>query len=302
MIFDKKTYESRDVSAFPIWCQPWYLKAICADRWNVRYIFEEEEVKAVWVYGERVVLGIRSINFPTFLKYNGLFFPADQVDVDKMKLLLDSLPSRVKMTTSFQLGLHERIPELSAWFKDRAFAQKLRHTYVWDVGRGKEELLRGMEGNYRRMINKHIDSCDFSMVSLEKAAELYGFHREWVGDLANHGIKEEQFKNTLKALYEHKAGGVFELIKDGVKIASAMVSFDKGKGFYLLAVNNKEYNKIYPGVLMAYQLACYAFDHGIKELDFLGSDIESIARVWRKLGAEQDQYLYVSKSAIKSKS
>ena len=58
----------------------------------------------------------------------------------------------------------------------------------------------------------------------------------------------------------------------------------------------KDYNKIYPSVLMADAVMSYVSEKGVLRVDFLGSDIEAISRVWRKLGAKKLHYIYMNKS------
>ena len=66
----------------------------------------------------------------------------------------------------------------------------------------------------------------------------------------------------------------------------------------MLAGNNTALKKIYPGVQMAYYTAKYLIQHtNVSQLDFVGSDIDSIARIWRKIGAKLVTYsYYASKS------
>ncbi len=301
MIGSKDSYLLCDSDQLPIWCQAWYLQAVCGDRWDCRFIEKGGNVEAIWVFGLTKKMGFKSINFPTFLKYNGLFY-AEEVKEDRYELLgmelMKSLPHRVKMSVEYTPGMHEKIGKVIQEFKDRAFAQKLRQTYVWDLRLGAKALLQGMDGNYRRMINKQKDVVDLVAASKKEAEELYDFHKDWVDDLGNHGVTRVRYIELIEALYDRHAGEVLNVRIEGKKIASVCVLYDKKKAYYLLAVNNKEYKKVYPAVLMAYEVAKYISEKGIEELDFLGSDLESISRVWRKLGAKKAEYLYMNKSHI----
>ena len=100
----------------------------------------------------------------------------------------------------------------------------------------------------------------------------------------------------LDVLYERESGEVLSIYRGEEKIASVLLLRDVDVAYYLLAVNNKEYKKIYPAVLMAEKVRGYASEKGVRRVDFLGSDIESISRVWRKLGAEKHEYLFMNKS------
>ncbi len=283
----------------PVWCNAWYLDAVCGDAWDCRFVVNEGKILAVWVYGERIKWGLRSINFPTFLKYNGLFFDEEvkieQRDEMGLKLLME-LPRRVKMSVEFMSGVEHEVPSVMSALEARAFAQKERTTYIWEIGRGREELLKGMDGNYRRMINKQKDGCELRSETRTGAMELYEFHREWVGDLREYGVSQKEYERLIGVLYDRGTGEVMSLYKEEAKIASVLLLRDGKTVYYLLAVNNKDYNKIYPSVLMADAVMSYVSEKGVLRVDFLGSDIEAISRVWRKLGAKKLHYIYMNKS------
>ena len=298
MILGKELYREYNTEGFPLWCQPHYLDAVADSRWDCRCLVENDEVVAVWVYGYTSKLGLRSINFPTFLKYNGPFF-LDKIEEgrcdDLARELFDSMPYFVKMSMEFQPEIHDKLPLLVAKMHSKSFSQLVRQTYVWNINDSRDELLSRMDGNYRRMINKHQASLILHTVSEERAQDLYDFHAKWVDDLANHGLERDRFSAVIKSLYENNTGRVVELECEGTKISSVLIIYDRRQAYYLLSVNNKEYKKLYPAVLMANELAGYLSTQGIRSIDFLGSDIESISRVWRKIGAKRKEYLFMNK-------
>lgn len=295
----KKEYISYAQDHLSIWCQSWYLDAVCGDEWDCRFIVKADKIIAVWVFGLRVKWGLKSINFPTFLKYNGIFFwggvKNEEKDAIGMKLLAE-LPKSVKMSVEFMPGIEGEVPSVIKALEDRAFAQKERTTYRWELGKGKEVLLKAMDGNYRRMIKKQGKAFELRSETREEAMEMYDFHTKWVGDLRDHGVTREEYARVIDAFYEHESGEVVSLYKEGVKIASVLLMRDDKTVYYLLAVNNKDYNKIYPSVLMSDKISSYVSERGVKRIDFLGSDIESISRVWRKLGAEKYSYIFMNKN------
>ncbi len=299
MIKERQSYKKSKHNHLPVWCQVWYLDAVCGAGWDCRFMEKDGVVQAVWVFGEKMKWGLRSINFPTFLKYNGLFFGSGVMSEEKDEIgvkLMEALPRSVKMSVEFMPGIAAEVPSVVSSLEERAYAQKWRTTYVWEIGAERETLWRGMDGNYRRMINKQLDDCVLRIESKDKAMEMYDFHTEWVGDLREHGVKKEDFNRVLDVLYERESGEVLSIYRGEEKIASVLLLRDVDVAYYLLAVNNKEYKKIYPAVLMAEKVRGYASEKGVRRVDFLGSDIESISRVWRKLGAEKHEYLFMNKS------
>lgn len=298
MTFGKQLYRKHKTEGFPLWCQAHYLDAVAGSQWDCRFVVEDDEVVAVWVYGQTSKMGLRSMNFPTFLKYNGPFF-LDKLERDRYddigKGLFDSMPYFVKMSMEFQPEIHDKLPLLVESMRSKSFSQLLRHTYVWEIKDTQEELSSRMDGNYRRMINKHKESLVLQPASVEEARNLYDFHSKWVDDLVNHGVSRERFNAVIKSVYENKTGQVIDLEYEGRKISSVLIIYDRSQAYYLLSVNNKEYKKIYPAVLMANELAGYLSIQGIRSIDFLGSDIEAIGRVWRKIGAKKKDYLFINK-------
>ncbi len=295
----KDTYKTLSQNHLPIWCQDWYLDAVCGDAWDCRAKVKSEQVLAVWVFGYRQRWGLRSINFPTFLKYNGVFFAETLTDAEAESYAMEcvkELPRTVRMSIEFIPGIQGRIPGVIELFRKRAFAQKERTTYIWDVRPIHEELIQKMDGNYRRMIAKRREECRLQYEDRMSARELWDFHGEWVGDLREHGVKKGDFLKLVDALYDRDAGEVISLYKGEDRVSSVLLLRDKEVVYYLLSVNNKTFNKLYPSVLMAERVAAYASEKGVQYIDFLGSDIDSISRVWRKLGATKHSYLFMNKS------
>jgi len=119
-----------------------------------------------------------------------------------------------------------------------------------------------------------------------------------MGALSMHGIKSSQLIALIERLEREKRGKLICLYYEEELLGASLVCWDMRTAYYLFAGNNKKFNKLYPGVQTAWMTMKYLKEHTkVKRLDFLGSSIPSIAKIWSKLGAEKNHYPLVRQKA-----
>lgn len=279
----------------PIYLSSWFLNEVCGmDHWNVCYYDIDGEVQAIWVYFIKKKAGLKYITMPTLVKYMGPFFltkvtPEEKGRmVQKMKLML---PSTSYFYQQWEPSIQEDLIN-----KNINLDHCDRDTFLWDISVNSEDLQSKMDSNYRRAIRKHTDQLYISMrdqhISTTEEIDLFiQLIERTMGSLNDHKLQKESIIKLILESEQRKAGKLIMLYHEEKLVGGSFTIWDSQKAYYVFAANNMEYNKWYPGVQTAWKTVHYLKENtSVSQLDFLGSSIESIARVWRKIGAVKTKY------------
>ena len=284
----------------PIFLEDWYLDIACSDgQWSCTYYEEDGVVLALYFYFLKQKWGLKYMTMPTMVKYMGPVFAAHVSEHEK-GAITQSMESKLPTSSAF---VQQWMPNTFQLLLDPKIniSYISRDTFIWNC-LDNEDLLAEMDGNYRRAIKKYNTTLlGESPKSLEdKKDQFITLLESGMGSLKTHGIAKEQLIKLIDALEVKQKGKLICLYSEQVLLAASLVCWDDNKAYYLFAAGNKAYNKWYPGVQMAWSTMQYLKEHTeVKQLDFLGSSIPSIAKVWSKLGADKKHYPLVSqKSSI----
>ena len=277
----------------PVYLQGWYLDIACSDgKWEVCFAEIDGQVVAIAPYFIKRKLKLSYITMPTLVKYMGPIFDESIVETDKQKLLDQMnlmLPSSSYFMQQWQPSMYNYVST-----KKNAVEYKTRDTYLLDISQDSESILARMNDNYRRSIKKYSAniSCDFRQKStMREINQFISLLESTMGTLSNHKLTNAQVTKLVLALEKKSQGKLLSLYYKGELLASSLVSFDQQSAYYIFAANNKKFKKLYPGIQTAWQSILYLQENSTaKQLDFLGSSIESIAKIWKKLGASKYHY------------
>lgn len=261
----------------PPFLHPEFLDLICKNgTWHVL----TEDVKnpnVLWFYYLKKKV-VPYITMPALAKYMGPFI----LDSSTEKHVLDTMISKLPKTT---YTYQQWNPETS--FKHANAVQK-GQSFIWDVSISADQLLKNMNANYRRSISKYQKAIAFdNTIPSSQSIELL---KKSISDIEMTGLSEQALLHVFDWIRASDMGAVLGLKYQEQYIATAVILYHKQSAYYLLAGNQRVQGNIYPGVQMAWYTAQFIQELQIPNLDFLGSNIESIATIWTKLGATKVNY------------
>lgn len=284
---------------FPVIWEDWFLDILCegGERKFLEYK-ENKQLVGLWLYWKKRKLGLIYITMPPAVKYMGPVFKPALSQAQKEK----AYDYMCLMLPSSSYYVQQFLPEIDS-LKSVISGDKTveRTTFIWDLSPTMDELHQALDGNNRRAIRKYEESGgkldDENLKQKSTKAEIDAFIEMLVssmGPLEEHGISEMQLTKLIKAA-ESRSKGKLIVCRNHVEIIGAsFIVWDKKRAYYLFAGNQKDHRKLYPGVLTVWKTASFLKVHTtVKDLDLYGSSIESIARVWKKIGAKEQSYLLV---------
>jgi len=277
----------------PVYLQNWYLDIACSDgKWKICYAEKEGCVQGISIYYIKKKLRLSYITMPTLVKYMGPFFDQSLAESDKQKVL-DTMNLMLPSSSYFLQQWH---PSTYAFVSESSMVIPFRErtTYLLNVEAEEDSLLQTMNDNYRRSIKKYKQEvyCDFRQKSTTFEVEAFiDLLESTMGSLADHKLSKEQVVQLVHTLEERGAGKLISVYYNNEHLGSSLISFDEHSAYYIFAANNRKFNKLYPGVQTAWRSILFLKENTeVKQIDFLGSSIESIAAVWKKLGATKNSY------------
>ncbi len=279
--------------------QPWWWDAVCGpDGWGAAVV-----ETGVWPYFRTRRWGVPVATMPPYTTYSGPFlapFSAQwptwrrlQWEQRTLERLAERLPSgcffRQNCLPEFDYGL----PLLWAGFR-----LSTRYTYVFPAGCRTGEIYSNL---------KHALRTDLRRAQREvwveptwDAGRLFALY---VGSLHRRGLRRPYapFKRLLSALRQRGrgVGWVARCRRDGADIAGLLLAFDERQGAVVMA--GRAHRQGYPGALhrLYWEAIGFCCAHGLA-LDFEGSMLTGVERVFRAFGALQRPYLQVSRFFKKS--
>lgn len=283
---------------FPVIWEDWFLDILCEGGvWKILEYREQNEVQGIWLFWQKKKLGMTYITMPPAVKYMGPAFNKKLSQAQKQKAY-DYLSLMLPTSSYF---VQQFLPELLA-LKSTIHTDKTveRATYIWDISKSSNVLKQELDGNYRRAIRKYEEQEETNNQDSEQnatTAEIDAFSDLLIasmGPLEDHGITKTQLTTLIQSAESRSKGKLILCRNQEVLIGASFIVWDKQQAYYLFAGNHSNYRKFYPGVLTVWKTAMFLKERTtVASLDLYGSSIESIAKVWKKIGAKEQAYLLV---------
>jgi lipid II:glycine glycyltransferase (peptidoglycan interpeptide bridge formation enzyme) len=167
-----------------------------------------------------------------------------------------------------------------------------RQTHIIDLSKGEDEIWNGMEGRCRTAIRKALNSG--VSVSFEKDREsienYYEMLRKVYISQSMVNVNNLQFYINL---IEGDIGCEVELLTARLKdkiIAGAILVRGGGTAYYLNGASFREYNQYNPNNLIQWVAIKHSKEMGSIYYDFVGSDIERLAKFKKSFGGNIFNY------------
>lgn len=282
-------------NVIPVIWEKWFLDIVCKDgKWQVSYYEKDGLVLGIYIYYLKQKLGFSYITMPPALKYMGPIF-SPLLKSSEYKLAYDYMLGQIENVSSFEQQWQVETKEiLDEHLSEIDF--QTRETYYLDLSISQDELLANMNNNYRRSIVNNNLEINYINTNKNSIKQFIKCLEVSMGALRNHSISEIQLTELIIEAEKLKKGKLILCEYNKEIIGGSFVVFNHKTAYYLYAGNHKEFNKLYPGVQIAWKtIEFLKKETNIELLDFYGSSIESVAKVWDKLGAQKMLFPVINK-------
>ncbi len=262
----------------------WFLDAVC-DQWHGLVWGDYEIVQAM---PTKKKFGLISILYQPFFTRTLSMYSSRPINEHQQKAFFQEIEKRHQKVL---MGFPDQVSETNLQ------ATKLMYQYL-DLNRQYDTLRPGFSKNATRLINK----AGKHGISIQetKTKNVVALFRESAGTQIKE-LKEKDYvhlQQLMDACMQNGKGlslGAFNQKKE--LIASAFFIKDFENIFYLKGGTNSQGREL-GGMFLLFDHVIQLFANQPMTLDFGGSNIESIANFYKKFGATDKPYLFLSKNLI----
>ncbi len=109
-------------------------------------------------------------------------------------------------------------------------------------------------------------------------------------------FSEADFIELITTMFENNAAKIFTLFYQEIPICSTMVYLYKQQSFHMLLANDEKYLATGLNSLLLFEMLIYLQNNGITEFDFLGANIQSIAKYKANFNFHLKTYFHIRKA------
>jgi hypothetical protein len=280
----------------PLFFESWWLDIVCGgtENWTAILGKRGEETIGIWPIFLKKKWGSNFVAMPPLGRFFGPFFSEKiRGQEDRfMKEMIEKLPKLAAFEQDFYYSTQNWLP-----FFWKKFRQTTRYSYKISMINGLETAFQNIDADYR---NNKIRKAE-KIVSLRTNLSLADFWRVHEKSFERAGEKLAfdflLLEKLDAALEKNGRRQLFFAVDSDENIHSvAYLIWDKRAAYLLLAGDDPQFRASGAGIWLIWQILQFTYNTlNIKELDFLGSMIQPIARVRRQFGATPQPYFRVQK-------
>lgn len=281
----------------PLFMQPWYLDAVCADGiWSAATVESEGKIVAAMPFFLKKKWGRNYIAMPVLCKFMGPYLlPEFRNPDDEIRLydaLTRQLPSHL---AAFEQDMHYGVTNwLPFYWKE--FRQTTRYSYIIDLRQSEDKIWENISRNYRRKIRKAANTLriaeDLPTQELKRLVDL-SFSRQGLKPPFSTSFLEQY----VRILSGNNACKVFFAVDAENRVHSAaLLAWDQQSAYYIMSGDDPALRSSGSALLLKWTAILYAqktLNLGI--FDFEGSMIRTIEVGRRDFGARQMPYFRIQK-------
>lgn len=275
---------------YPLYYDPSWLHTILSDDEILFGLYRHSICVAVFIcqrkYGELIN--------PPFCQYTGVFFLDEGLSQSDKQSICQQIHASLPKHTYFHLNFS---PLFVDWlgFYWLGYKQTTRYNYVWDIVHltTREQILRGMSSYLAKKVQQaeragfYFDSniqISDALALFERNGGRKGYQNDW---------------NALKKLLETKNEQPKQIVglrsKDGQLAIASLFVVHQSTAYFIAGGHDPSVSKRY--FLNSLLLLSYILWQGgdITQIDFEGSMIEPIAKMYQALGAKPQPYMTLSR-------
>lgn len=293
-----------DERPVPLFCQAWWMDAVCGECWDVCLYEEKGRVVAAQPYHYRRRLGRLFIVQPQLTQYNGVWIDYASTGglTHERKLALekracDALIDRIIALhpVCFVQSFHKSFTNWLPYYW-RGFTQTTRYSYVIDDLSDPESIMSGFHRRKRELLRKAQAGGLYADFGLS-GDELYDFH---VYVLSLQGRKilygRKLFRRIVEASCSRGQGQVLGLRESNGKLAAAIFFvWDSMSGYLLINAIDRTSSVASEASTMVIS-ECIRFLHGkTASFDFEGSMDRNIELSYSRYNTRQIQFMTITR-------
>lgn len=284
----------------PLHFQPWWLDAVCGpDAWGAAYSGVHQGLPSgILPYFKSRRWGLPVIQLPPLTAYAGPWLLPINSDVPvhkrlgqehkRFQELIDQIPKTFFFQQCFRPEIHNWLPFYWAGYK-----QTQRYTYVLPAPLDLAGLYANLKGSVRTDLRRAEQFVE--MVRVDSPEALFDLHSQSFGRKNRRpAYALATFDRLHKALSERGQGQGFLALdrKKGKASAGVFLAFDSQQAALLLTGFNPEFR--HSGALNAlyWEAIRFCAERNLS-LDFEGSMLPGVERVFRAFGGELRPYFQV---------
>ncbi len=282
-----------ETPALPLSFHPWYLDTVCeGGTWDVAIVEKQARIVAVWPYFLKKKWGISYIAMPMLAKWMGPWLTPDldKNPVDE-KLILEELVKKLPRIDFLTVDCH---PDVDARpLQEKGFQHQQRITYripLDDPGK----VMEGIQPDARRNLKR---AEKVLTVSEENSLEIFctindkTYERQGISN----PVPKAFLLRHLENLHQHQAVRLTSAVDTSGRVHSVLaLTWDHRAAYYHLSGNDFSAGNAGGPRLLVRDAFIFALEKlEVDVLDFEGSMIENVARVWQSFGAEPVPYYRV---------
>jgi Acetyltransferase (GNAT) domain len=298
MISTKNEFQKfcEEIPDLPIFFESWWLDIVCggAENWTVILGKRGDETVGIWPIFIKKKWNSSFVAMPPLGRFFGPFF-SEKVNGQEnrfLKEMIEKLPKLVAFEQDFYYSTQNWLP-----FFWKNFRQTTRYSYKISFAQGLDLVFQNMDADYR---NNKIRKAE-KIVSMRTDLSLADFWHVHEKSFERSGEKlafDFLFLEKLDTALEknNRRKLFFATDSDGNIHSAAYLIWDNRAAYLLMAGDDPQFRASGAGIWLIWQILQFAANTlKVKELDFLGSMIQPIARVRRQFGATPQPYFRVQK-------
>lgn len=289
------------IKDIPLFSQYYWMDAVCgSDNWDVIIIKEKDNILGSLVYYLNKVNDGFEIRKAPLTQNNGIiyYYPKGLKYDRKLSfehkvadLIIDEI-EKLKIDSFRQYFYYEFTNWLPFYW--RGYSQSTRYTYRIEDTSSMESIYKNLNGNVR----KHIKKAK-NLVTVKRGMESADFYKlnekTYKRQCMDIPYSFELFEKLYDNLTKNNCMEIFYATDENKNIHSAaLFAYDKNSVYYLMSGSVEEFRDSQSLTLLLYEGIKLANKLGLS-FDFEGSMKKNIERFFRQFGAEQKQYLDISK-------
>jgi len=286
-----RSFCTEHADKLPLFYQPWYLDAVCADgEWGAATVEEGNQVVGIWPWFQKKQFGFTYLAMPLFTKFMGPWILPDMGDHRKQLRWVRQLSEQLPKVDCIKADCHYQFNNWLPLYW-QGFRQTTRYSYQLDLMRDLDDLHRDLNRNMRRNIKRastELEVHSFDDPDLFYQINALSFNRQ--GLSTPYSLKE--FKRHDTALRQKEAREMFLARDSSGNIHSvAYLIWDSQSVFYHLSGDDPAYRDSGSGIYMIWEGIRYAKEKlEARTFDFEGSMMKEVGSIRRQFGARPIPY------------
>ena len=287
-----------------IFCQPWWLDAVCGERnWDVVILEEPDGIVAALPYYVTKKYGLACFLQPPLTQSLGPWIASSQSKYAKqlsrqkklMGLLIENLPPYDYFCQNFHYSITNWLP-----FYWKEFSQQSRYTYVLDDLSALDRIWDGFQAKARTDIRKAQKTLKVrSDFTIDIFLDLHKL--TFTRQNLNLPYSQNLVRRIDAACEKNDARKIFYAVDNcGQIYAAVYIIWDKSSAYYLMSGSHPDFRRSGATSLLLWE--AIKFSSTVTEVfDFEGSMLEPIERFVRGFGAKQVAYSRISRMNKRTK-